>query len=94
MTWTTVLLSFRLGRGRDDYRKCLGRAMGSNPHVAASLVAAGRVPKRPREYAAVGSEDEAINYAHEFLAFWRATPGAIERLYGELLAHRKGASLL
>ena len=93
IAWTAVLSSFRLEGGRDEYRARLARAMGTNPHVAAYLTGAKMPPKRVPDFCAIGSEDEAIHYAQEFLVLWRATPGAIERLYGELTLDRKGSML-
>jgi tetratricopeptide (TPR) repeat protein len=77
--YTEALLEFRRVGDADTSRKRLAAAMRGNPHVPAYLL--GKTLRRSAPaYVTVGGEDEAEEFAREYLASWGDTPGALEWL--------------
>lgn len=58
----------------------LAQAIADNPHVPEFLLGKQKLPKTPPPYIGFGDESEAVDYALEALASWRATSGALEWL--------------
>ena len=81
-SWPRALLAFRLQGDSPAAREILSRAFHRNPSVPRELLRkrARRIPVFWPRLLQTGSEDEAIAYAAEGRAAWRATPGALEWL--------------
>jgi tetratricopeptide (TPR) repeat protein len=77
--YTEALLEFRRVGDADTSRKRLAAAMRGNPHVPAYLLGK-TLPLSAPAYVTVGGEEEAQDFAREYLARWRDTPGALEWL--------------
>lgn len=75
--YTRALVTFRRQQDSPAARTALGRARRGNPHVAAFLAGARRIPKRLPDHIGFGDESEAVAYAAEFREAWRTTPGAL-----------------
>ena len=72
-----ALHEFRSYGDTPETRRLLGEARDWNPHVPAYLTGRKRLPRRLPALIGMGDESEAIAYAAEQMAVWRATPGAI-----------------
>jgi tetratricopeptide (TPR) repeat protein len=81
-SWPRALLAFRLQGDSPAAREILSRAFHRNPFVPRELLRKRdrRLPSVWPRLLQTGSEDEAIAYAGEGRAAWRATPGALEWL--------------
>ncbi|HET8626121.1 MAG TPA: hypothetical protein VFL91_01810 [Thermomicrobiales bacterium] len=55
----------------------LRRALRLNPHVPGYLLGRDRLPRQRPPFYSTGSTSEAVLYAADALAAWRATPGAL-----------------
>ncbi|MFZ5825376.1 MAG: tetratricopeptide repeat protein [Bacillota bacterium] len=80
MTFTWALLAFRQKGPSKEADERLRRASERNPHVAEYLLGRRRMPAGVPEYIGLGDEREAQAYVIDFLAGWRATPGALQWL--------------
>jgi tetratricopeptide (TPR) repeat protein len=77
-----ALHEFRRHGDTAETRRLLGDARDWNPHVPAYLTGKKRLPRRLPELIGMGDVSEAMVYAADHLAAWRATPGAIDWLRG------------
>jgi tetratricopeptide (TPR) repeat protein len=77
--YTAALLEFRRAGDAETSRKRLAAALRGNPHVPAYLLGK-KISRSAPAYLTVGGDDEAQEFAREFLAGWRETPGALEWL--------------
>ncbi len=77
--YTEALLEFARAGDTASSRKRLAAAVQGNRHVPAYLLGKTLSRSAPA-YLAVGGDDEAQEFAREFLAGWRDTPGALEWL--------------
>lgn len=82
--WTRALLTFRADGASPTARKLLKAAVRVNKHVPAYLLEEEPLPPRRPEMYSPGGEDEAILYAGNNLAGWKAVPGAPEWLAQEI----------
>ena len=81
-TWqyTTTLLAFQRTGESPEANECLMQAMMANPHVPDYLTGRKRLPINIPEDTRPGHKSEALEYAHNFVSFWRLAPGAIDWL--------------
>lgn len=77
--YTEALLEFARAGDTAGSRKRLADAVRGNRHVPAYLLGK-ELPRLAPAYGTVGGDDEAQEFAREFLAGWRDTPGALEWL--------------
>lgn len=77
--YTEALLEFARAGDTASSRKRLAAAVHGNRHVPAYLLGRKFARSAPA-YLTVGGDDEAQEFAREFLAAWRDTPGALEWL--------------
>lgn len=76
-TYGRVLQAYRRDGDTPESRRLRAEARRWNPHVPAYLSGQKRLPRRLPDYIGMGDESEAIAYAAEQQAAWRATPGAL-----------------
>jgi len=55
-------------------------ALGENKHVPSYLLGRKKMPRTLPGHYGFGEDNEAVLYAHENRAAWKATPGALEWL--------------
>ncbi len=77
--YTEALLDFARAGDTASSRKRLAAAVHGNRHVPAYLLGK-KLSRSAPAYLTVGGDDEAQEFAREFLAAWRDTPGALEWL--------------
>jgi tetratricopeptide (TPR) repeat protein len=77
--YTDALLGFARAGDTASSRKRLAVAVQGNRHVPDSLLGK-KLSRTAPAYLTVGGDDEAQEFAREFLAGWRDTPGALEWL--------------
>jgi tetratricopeptide (TPR) repeat protein len=78
--YTRALLAFRTSGAGEPADALLAEAMTSYAYVPPYLVGEKKPPRQPPAFLTWGGEDEAAEYARDFGAGWRATPGALEWL--------------
>ena len=76
-TYTRALLAFRKEGASSQAQQVLEHALEVNPHVVAYLTGQKRISDPNTAYITVGGEDEAMQYASDYLSFWRKTKGAV-----------------
>lgn len=81
-TWqyTSALLAFQSTGDSAEAKESLMHALSTNPHVPDYLVGRKRLPLDIPEDTRPGHKSEALEYAHNFVSFWRQAPGAIDWL--------------
>jgi tetratricopeptide (TPR) repeat protein len=77
--YTAALLEFRRAGDAETSRKRLAAALRGNPHVPAYLLGKP-LPRTAPAYLTMGGDDEAQEFAREYLPLWRDMPGALEWL--------------
>jgi len=77
--YTEALLKFARAGDAEASRQLLAAAIRGNPHVPAYLLGK-KLSRSAPAYLTVGGDDEAQEFAREFLTAWRDTPGALEWL--------------
>lgn len=87
--YTRALVIFRREHDRPLARKALAAARRSNPHVAAYLTGARKLPRRLPDYIGFGDESEAIAYAAEYRQGWQTTQGGLAWLEREAVGSIK-----
>lgn len=91
--YTAALLEFRRAGDAETSRKRLAAALRSNPHVPAYLLGKP-LPRMAPAFLTMGGDDEAQEFAREYVTLWRDTPGALAWLAvqtGPLGAAGRGA---
>jgi len=85
-TWayTKALLAFRQQGDTIDARRLLKRARKTNRHVPDYLLGIKSPPARPPRSYSPGDDSEARHYVGSFLVAWKATPGAVAWLRGNV----------
>jgi tetratricopeptide (TPR) repeat protein len=81
-TWTEALLAFRKQGETTESNQLLDFAKRTNKHVPKWLLGRQLPPMEQPDSYSPGSEEEALIYLSNFLAGWKATPGAIAWLRG------------
>ena len=78
-TWnyTKAVCVFRREGDTENARSQLHAAIAANPYVPGFLVDSELLPSHTSDYVTPGEEDEAVGYVGNFVAGWKATPGAI-----------------
>ena len=84
--FTCALFEFRLHGDIEATRLLLTEAAKQNSFVAPILLGQSELVGSNSEYVTIGSEDEAQNYAINFMMAWRSAPGAIAWLRKTLKA--------
>lgn len=79
-SYSKALLAFRKEGDSAGSKKLLRAAIKDNPHVPALLTGKKRLPAQPPQFIGFGDENEAMNYAGNYLKNWHNTPGAIDWL--------------
>lgn len=77
--YTEALLEFARAGDTETSLQRLAAAVRGNAHVPAYLLGK-KLPRSAPAYVTVGGDDEAQEFAREYLASWRDTPGALEWL--------------
>jgi tetratricopeptide (TPR) repeat protein len=78
--YTEALLEFIRAGDTARSRKLLADAVAGNPHAPGYLLGLKKLPRTTPDYLTVGGEDEAQEFARNFLTIWQQTPGALEWL--------------
>jgi tetratricopeptide (TPR) repeat protein len=79
-TYSRALLAFRKSGASAEARKLALAAVKCNKHVPAFLLGTRKIPEHLPDFIGMGDKNEAISYAGDNLACWKATPGALEWL--------------
>jgi len=80
--YSIALLSFRKRGDSPAAARSLKAALKANRHVPDYLLGRRRMPRSLPPHYSFGSEDEAVIYADDNEAAWKATSGAVEWLGG------------
>ncbi len=78
--YARALLDFRKRGDSSVSEKSLRAALKHNPHVPAYVLDRKKMPRYLPGHYGVGDENEAVGFAFENKAAWKATPGALEWL--------------
>ena len=78
--YSRALLDFRKYGDSPTAVKSLQAALDENKHVPSYLLGRRKMPRTLPDHYGFGDDNEAVLYAHENRAIWKATPGALEWL--------------
>jgi len=78
--YSRTLLDFRKHGASQVTDRSLAEALEENRHVPAYLLGQKKLPRSLPGFHGMGDDNEAMLYASENLAAWRASPGALEWL--------------
>ncbi len=78
--YSRALLDFRKRGDSPVAGKSLKAAINKNKHVPSYLLGRKKIPRALPGHYGLGDDNEAVLYAHENIAAWEATPGALEWL--------------
>ncbi len=81
-TYTQALAAFRKDGDTAAARALLDAAKRGNPTVPTYLLQKKKRPMRPPASYSIGSPEEAMLYADQYLGAWKETPGALAWLEG------------
>ncbi len=80
MTYGRALLTFRKDGDSSAANRALEKAKECNKHVPSYLLGKKKIPAGLPDYHGIGDTNEAILVAHDSIASWTNTPGALEWL--------------
>jgi tetratricopeptide (TPR) repeat protein len=78
--YTLALGAFASGASATAARRKLNQALSANPHVPTYLLGIKRLPTTVTASFALGSKEEAVDYATAAMSVWDDVPGAAEWL--------------